>query len=72
MITWIVSTTYKVHEVSSLITSAFEMRNQASEVIMRTSHNQESEISGSVNEESEKINDIGQGCFQNIFQENLP
>lgn len=72
MITWIVSTNYKAHEVSSLITSAFEMRNQASEVILRTSHNQESEISSSVNEESEKINDIGQGCFQNIFQENSP
>lgn len=48
MITWIISSNYKAHEVGSLITSVFEIRKQASEVIMRTSHNQKSEISGSV------------------------
>lgn len=48
MITWIISSKCKVHEVGSLITTAFEMRNQASEVTIRTSHNQKFEISGSV------------------------
>lgn len=48
MITWITSSNYKVHKVGSVITSAFQMRNQASEVIMRTSHNQKPEMSGSV------------------------